>query len=174
MRLIHYSREPLKKMETVEQRALTDDSTMLQRAFPKPRGLWLSVDDDWERWCKDEDFSLGCLRSRTEIVLVDDANVLRLKGADDIDAFSAEFAYDPLKLFPNGSKYGVRWDLVASRWQGIIIAPYCWERRLTEHTFWYYGWDCASGCIWDAAAVGSLKPLKRPLRERLQGLVTSR
>ena len=24
--------------------------------------------------------------------------------------------------------------------------------------FWYYGWDCASGCIWDPAAVAEIKP----------------
>jgi hypothetical protein len=27
------------------------------------------------------------------------------------------------------------------------------ELQLDEFTSWYYGWDCASGCIWDVDAI---------------------
>ena len=43
-------------------------------------------------------------------------------------------------------------------------------RRLDMETRWYYGWDCASGCVWDASAVQSVEPLpdfvKPQVRER--------
>ncbi len=45
--------------------------------------------------------------------------------------------------------YQLEWDKVKDKYQGIIIAPYQWECRLALETCWYYGWDCASGCIWD-------------------------
>lgn len=49
----------------------------------------------------------------------------------------------------------INWPMVADRYQGIVIAPYLWSRRM-DGGLWYYGWDCASGCIWDAAAVASV------------------
>lgn len=45
------------------------------------------------------------------------------------------------------------WIDVASRYSGIEIAPYQWKRRIHPSTFWYYTWDCASGCIWDLSAI---------------------
>ena len=45
------------------------------------------------------------------------------------------------------------WPGVAAEgWAGIEIAPYIWARRLDGPARWYYGWDAASGCIWDPTA----------------------
>lgn len=63
---------------------------------------------------------------------------------------------------PDWSKhyvYYIDWDRVASKHDGIIIAPYCWQQRLKDETFWYYSWDCASGCIWHPRAVTALIPI---------------
>ena len=46
------------------------------------------------------------------------------------------------------------WGYLATQYQGLIIAPYLWDLRLFGPA-WYYGWDCASGCIWDLTAVES-------------------
>ncbi len=51
-------------------------------------------------------------------------------------------------------------DQVAKLYQGIIIAPYCYSIRLDNDCFWYYPWDCASGCIWDATAIAALVPVQ--------------
>ena len=40
------------------------------------------------------------------------------------------------------------WKLIAQEFDGIEIAPYQWEIRMDYNFFWYYGWDCASGCLW--------------------------
>lgn len=143
-RLIHYSAKPLLAVESVTQ---TDDSSF------KPNGLWLSVEgeDDWLHWCQSERWGLSNLVTATEIKLAPGANILRLRTAEDIDRLTVEYA--------SAFIYHLRWDKIAAKYQGIIIAPYIWRRRLTPHTSWYYGWDCASGCIWDAHAVAELKRL---------------
>ncbi len=33
---------------------------------------------------------------------------------------------------------------------------------------WYYGWDCASGVIWDAEAVAELRPTDAPDLTKLE------
>ena len=47
----------------------------------------------------------------------------------------------------------IDWPAVATDYPGLIIAPYQWSCRMSEFTRWYYGWDCASGCIWNADAI---------------------
>jgi len=49
----------------------------------------------------------------------------------------------------------INWPAVAEKYDGIIIAPYIWQRRLSDNPdhFWYYGWDCASGCIWNTEVI---------------------
>jgi hypothetical protein len=105
--LFHYAAAPLE----LAQRSYSQKDSF------KPRGFWISVEDDWKRWCVD-------------------------------------FIRDE----PSGNYlYYIDWSKVAAKHQGIIIAPYCYARRLTYHTAWYYGWDCASGCIWDLKAIQSVE-----------------
>jgi hypothetical protein len=123
----------------------------------KPRGFWVSVegDDDWKSWCKAEGFALDRLEHTYDVQLAETASILRLKSAEDIDTFTKEYGVTILPNMPRMGM-GIDWSRVAARYQGLIIAPYIWDRRLTSHTFWYYGWDCASGCIWDVSAIASL------------------
>lgn len=100
--------------------------------------------------------SLG-LTHATEIVLSPTANILRLASGEDLDAFTEEYGFDPYSM-RGGFIHDIRWPDIAAKYQGIIIAPYIWSRRMTNHTFWYYGWDCASGCIWEANAIEKLIP----------------
>jgi hypothetical protein len=132
----------------------------------KPEGLWLSVEGDgdgWSDWCKSERFHLDDLAVAHQIELADDAVILRLSSPDEIDLFTVTYSMSPERCYwltaPERIGYYIDWRRVATEYQGIIIAPYVWERRLTLHTHWYYGWDCASGCIWDSAAVRSVEVL---------------
>lgn len=154
MRLIHYSSKPLLKVRSMTH---SEDGV---GAYKTP-GLWVSAegDDDWVAWCRAESFSLGCFAHATEIILADDAKVKRLRTAKEIDQFTAEF--EPKDRRGNWD-HRIDWPAIRSRWQALIIAPYCWQRRLSSHTSWYYGWDCASGVIWDAAAVKELRPAEPP------------
>lgn len=150
MTLCHYSATPF---------AL--DSTRRYQQEPeqmKPNGLWLSAEDDdpeesygWRQWCEGNDFNLDGLAHRVEVELTADARILRLDSAQHIRWFTREYGRQPLATWD--SLRAIDWCLVASRHQGILIAPYQWECRLDRSTFWYYPWDCASACVWDASCV---------------------
>jgi hypothetical protein len=145
IRLVHYAKSPVLAVRSVEQPGPAD---------MKPRGFWLSDDDcedNWRAWCEAETFSLGNLACVHDVALRDTANVLRLAGAYEIDAFDRQYTGELCR----GISY-IDWARVASDYDGIIITPYIWERRLTNTARWYYGWDCASGCIWNADAIASI------------------
>lgn len=143
--LVHYAAAPVEKLHSVQQIAIP---------FFKPRGLWLSVEgngDGWKDWCEGETFNLSALAYAHDVVLTPAANILRLSKPEDIDVFSSQYSTKKPGLF-----FSVNWPAVAQKYQGIIIAPYIWERRLSPGNEWYYAWDCASGCVWDVAAIESI------------------
>lgn len=124
-------------------------------AGPKPRGFWVSVDSDetnWRAWCEEQDFHTHALENVHEVTLRADANVLLIESASALDEFTGAFSEPLPKAGPYALTY-IRWHRVAALWSGIIIAPYQWSRRLRTGSEWYYGWDCASGCIWDVSVI---------------------
>ncbi len=158
MRLVHYSASPVTAIRSVQQ-------LRVALSF-KPRGLWVSDDDcanNWRAWCEEENFRLLGLACAHDVTLAPDASILLLEGAADIDAFTRQYGatYDftPPSL-ANGCPI-VRWGAVAAAYDGIVITPYVWERRLDGIARWYYAWDCASGCIWNARAIASIA-LRQP------------
>ena len=79
-------------------------------------------------------------------------NLLTISSLAELDAFHRRFAENAGRGY---DYYQIQWAEVASLYDGIEIAPYQFERRLGYHSEigkavsdWYYGWDCASGCIW--------------------------
>ena len=169
-RLIHYTSIPTElKIIDYKNEPLNYANVQLG----KPRGLWVSVEDGdgWKEWCLDNDFYLKNLTYKYEVVLKKDMNILYLKNSNEILSFTDEYGYDPLveiyeqlnKKYPDKFDYSfnscsaVRWDLLYEKYQGIVIAPYCWKRRLDFNCQWYYGWDCSSGCIWDISAIEKFK-----------------
>lgn len=122
------------------------------RRGDKPDGLWVSVDgpDDWPTWTREEEYCDTTQQYHYRVALADDARILYLGTPEAMDAFTAEYGAP-------GPDWIIQWAEVAKRYQGIIIAPYQWSRRF--ELSWYYGWDCASGCIWDASAIDSVELL---------------
>jgi hypothetical protein len=166
-RFSHYSREPMSAVHSVAQ--------VVQADF-KPQGFWLSVDgpDDWNCWTKENNYGRDGFTYRYRVRL-DLSRVLWLSRAEQLAAFTDEFQIPmstvcglPLvedRPFLRQSMF-IAWPRVAERYAGIIIAPYQWSCRLA--VVWYYAWDCASGCVWDASAVTGLRLLraKRARKER--------
>jgi len=150
LKLVHHAAQAI---TALEPRAYPVD-------FPafKPNGLWLSVEgeDSWQAWCEAERFNLGALTFVHDVELRPGAAVLRLSTAAELDAFTKTY-WQRGELYPKLAKLFLDWERVARDYGGIVIAPYVWERRLTRHTFWYYGWDCASGCIWDLSAIAAFR-----------------
>ncbi len=146
--LIHYSQKPISKLRSIAQK---------EHAM-KPTGLWVSVAGEygWKEWCIDNEYK-GEFTHETEVVLSEDAKILRLSSPDDLKRFTEAYqANIPLndKIFRSIAY--INWQRIAELYDGIIISPYIWECRLDSYTFWYYGWDCASGCIWNAKAINKL------------------
>lgn len=148
--LFHYSDKPLGPLVSRSQ----SRSPAL-----KPDGLWVSVEADagggWREWCEAESFRLECLIARHRVELAPDARVIRIENVRVFDAFNERFGA-PLSTLPHSRRYGIDWAGVARRHQGIVIAPYLWRRRMSD-ALWYYGWDCASGCIWDVSAIAAVE-----------------
>lgn len=143
MILHHYTKKPLGEIE----------AKRVQPVDHKPVGLWLSDDSGhgWRAWCESEmpNWIAGTRRYAVE---VDPTRLLLVQGADALDALHAEFGSAPAhKLFAV-----VDWQRVAERYDGVVITPYLWSRRLDRRASWYYSWDCASGCIWHPSAILSI------------------
>lgn len=145
----------------------TDERPWALRAFEtppdhydplhKPYGLWLSVDgeDDWPDWCRAEGFGLERLKQRHVIEITNPARIKMISTVEALDDFHSRYAVarSPAMETRYGREY-VDWREVAGHYGGIIITPYLWERRLSgPGSRWYYGWDCASGCVWDVSTV---------------------
>lgn len=161
MRLIHYSKVPVTSVKNIAQKPYGGDTV-----WAKPRGLWVSVDTAWKEWCKAEEFNLNSLKYEYEVTLTPDANILEIHSPRQLDTFTAMYKGDTelnqsSAQRGSGYIYEIDWPRVAQMYQGIIINPYIYARRLDRKTFWYYGWDCASGCIWDASAIKLIKPIRR-------------
>jgi hypothetical protein len=116
----------------------------------KPDGLWVSVGDDWERWCRSESYGWPeHHRHITTVTLAPDANILVISDPEALRAFTRDHTIDRW--------YNVNWLPTVAAYDGIVIAPYLWECRLEQGVSWYYTWDCASGCIWSLSAVASVE-----------------
>lgn len=129
--------------------------------YTKPMGLWISVEGegDWQSWCESEGFGADRLVWRAPVTIRPDANVLWLTP-DLLTQFDREFGFE--RQWGSENQLTDRspdWREVARRYDGIVIAPYSWDHRLS--LVWYYGWDCASGCVWnlDAIEVGPSQPV---------------
>lgn len=158
---MHYSDEPV-----VFDRAKTYDQSDETHGHLKPVGLWVSVqgEDDWPAWCRQEEFWPEGLEHPHRVILRDEANILRIDTPDGINGFHAKYAEENefnrmmARIGDDNfrrNQWPINWGKVATEYDGLIIAPYQWSRRLGP--IWYYGWDCASGCIWNLEAIASFE-----------------
>jgi hypothetical protein len=156
MILEHYSRTPINSIRSEIPGGRWDNM--------KPKGLWVSVkgEDDWPSWCKGEDWGDIGAKLCYRIELHENAKLLMItNGAELIDfheKYSAQ-VHEKLDFFRVPD-----WARVGEKYQGIIIAPYIWSMRLHSTMTWYYGWDCASGAIWDATAIANFYEVENEYR----------
>lgn len=155
MRLIHYAHE---EFALVPRKY--DQSELSWQA--KPNGLWVSVEHHWKWWCEAEEFNLENLVVSYEVKLKKKANILYLRTEEEVFEFAKLYPWlrkqwdDPIGR-DLCQAYELDWNKVKAKYQGIIIAPYQWNCRLSPKSNWYYGWDCASGCIWDLDCIKEFK-----------------
>lgn len=144
----------------------------------KPLGFWVSDDNDfgWADWCKAEDFGSYCYRY--EVRLCAPERILWLCTEAEVREFADKYCKPPTwadnvrpSSFRRDPHFYYReplWGRVATEFAGVIITPYQWPLRLKAGFSWYYGWDCASGVIWDGSVVADLIPTQmlEPWTER--------
>lgn len=148
--LVHYSHAPVQ----------LDDRQPEQSLGMKPSGLWVSVGTGWLDWCRDEQFRTDQPWFAQEVTVSVAANILTLASPGDLDAFTHSYGQRIAQKFDS---HYIDWVRVAAEYDGILISPYQWSRRNAPHTFWYYGWDCASGCIWNMSVASLDEAAETPL-----------
>jgi hypothetical protein len=143
-RLVHFSEEPL-EFDASRSYPQPDGDP-----FRKPTGLWLSDESGygWREWCEGEEFHLEGLAHATPFEC-DTSTWCVLKSSDEILEFSRKFRVHIVDFaFPT-----IDWRDVKKEFGGILVTPYDWKLRLDSRCHWYYGWDCASACVWDLSTV---------------------
>jgi hypothetical protein len=139
MRLIHYSRKTVTNINPVVAQP---------GKYGKPNGLWVSVESSnlsWKDWWEREGFPLDWFDYQYRVKLCKKHRVLIINSEQEFLQFCSEFE----------NTGQINWAVVANRYDGIIIARYFSQFRLSSHD-WYYGWDCASGCIWNQDSIESI------------------
>jgi len=149
---------------------LKDISEMPQKTDDKPIGIWYGIGDSWIDWCVSEGF--GGIHQYIYEVVVNESRILTIDNMRDFEKFENEhhdladwrkelqkadnLIFQELMLCTGRKSYldSMNYGNVAKSFDGIEITPYQWEKRL--ESMWYYGWDCASGCIWNPDAITEL------------------
>ena len=122
----------------------------------KPMGLWYAIGTEWIDWVESEmpDW-IGDKFYKLETT----SKVLKVDTPQKFQALIKEYGtYTPLLRYDPNPKRDNRIDwlkIANAGYAGIEIAPYRNEYRLEY--MWYYGWDVASGCIWDKSGIKSIE-----------------
>ena len=145
-----------------------------QKIGRKPEGLWYECQDgsstSWKDFC-DAGLSGGYHHSVSpsgvrsvrydssfNVVLADNGyHMLNIPDVHSFDKFSEMYGV-PHPVFPDDPEENmIDWPRVAKDYAGIEICPYLDSRR---DIMWYYGWDVASGCVWDPSGIKELVEVK--------------
>jgi len=133
---IHMSKTPLE----LEKRIFTQKTTM------KPNGFWYGFGHEWIDWVRSE--MPGWEGKYIYEVDIGNSNVLQIKTHMELMMFNREYQSNLSDTgFKREEGEAIDWKKVASKYDGIEINPYQYEARFQY--LWYYGWDVASGCIWN-------------------------
>ncbi len=134
----------------------------------KPCGMWISdekSDFGWKDWCEGEQFNIDALKYKTRII-IDTKDVLVLDTPEKLIDFNQKWCSSQVSLYERFPK----WKELKKIYKGIIISPYQWDFRLNHDFFWYYGWDCASGCIWDLSCVKKVFKSKKTQKRKINDI----
>lgn len=117
----------------------------------KPNGLWFGIGNSWLNWMISEDFKYTEYNYIYELEF-DKNKILKIDNENKFKKFEEQFLLKtdkkPLTLSYKTNTFmgSIDWEKVSSQYNGIEISPYFYQFRLSH--LWYYGWDCASGCLW--------------------------
>lgn len=170
-------RKPRRLHLSTESLSLAKFKNFPQATDHKPKGMWYGFNNSWIDWCLSEQPNWLC--PYIYEVTLHESKVLRITNVEEFEQFEdthhdiPEYRKEPARMqggcdllsledlmMPNGYRMRfhdyMNYGKVAQAGYGAMeITPYLWEKRL--ESMWYYGWDCASGCVWDIQAVADLR-----------------
>ena len=154
---IHHSRKGSRSGDEPQMSGFT------QEIGTKPNGLWYECQDGssetWKEFC-----TIGLSKgyqydSTYNVVLKDDGYyILHITDERHFEKFYEMYSVNH-PADQDGSKgfdKMIDWPKVAEHYAGIEICPYLSKKRHDDDSFWYYGWDVASGCVWDSSGIKEL------------------
>jgi len=150
------------------------------RSYPqkldyKPEGLWYGIDLAWREWCSGE-MPKWNRRNKNHFSIEFKPRqinkILFLDSIEKIEAFIDKYGGYPswmtdsfsksryaTELFRTKHVY-IHWEKVAADYGGIEISPY--QHTLRHRYLFYYGWDIASGCIWNLSLIKKITKINKP------------
>jgi len=146
--------DPNHRVHATKQSNIIIKDAPNQEVGLKPHGLWYACGHEWIQWCKKENFEIGDLENKF-ILDIDFNKILILDSVDKMILFNKQYGIRDVQqreywAVPNE----IDWNEVSKNYQGIEICPYQWGLR--NKFLWYYGWDVASGCIWNKQAIKNI------------------
>jgi hypothetical protein len=127
----------------------------MHTVFSKPTGTWYARGEEWMRFLLGEWQSALTKYSHAFMIDIDYTSMLRINTEKKMDEFEKRW----VNQIEGSYLYGIDWTEVAKQYKGIEIIPYFWNYRHQSKGNWYYTWDIASGCIWDASAIKGFKEI---------------
>jgi hypothetical protein len=123
-----------------------------QTVTTKPRGLWYGIGSSWVDWVRSEmpDWEVDNIFK----IDINTDRMLLISTSEELLAFNKKYGAVLSEHYS-----AIDWAKVASDYGGIEISPYNYKLRMNREVFWYYGWDVASGCIWDEGIVTGVTKL---------------
>ena len=126
-----------------------------QRLTYKPKGLWYGFGTSWADWVIHEMPEWRKDYKTLFILEINESSVLKMGTKEELLDFTRK--YSPKDSGGYFERNLIDWTLVVKDYDGIEISPYVHSARMDERTNWYYPWDVASGCIWGAGGIKSIK-----------------
>lgn len=128
-----------------------------QRITYKPKGLWYGFGTSWADWVIHEMPDWRKDYDSVFLLEINESSVLQMRTKKQLLEFTKK--YSPKQYEPYSEKNLIDWTQVVKDYDGIEIIPYVKSARMDERTNWYYPWDVASGCIWSAGGIRSIKKI---------------
>jgi hypothetical protein len=138
----------------------TNEDVIITKDYPsqvndyKPKGLWYDINLSWLDWC-DGNMPDWTYKNHFELD-IDKSKILLIDTEKKLLEFDNAYS---IQLTQRSSIKIMDWESVSKKYSGIEISPYQYGCRYDM--LWYYGWDVASGCIWNFDCVKSINKFQQ-------------
>jgi hypothetical protein len=133
----------------------------------KPRGLWLSYNNEWEEWNDTGEpgvFIVGNYKYKYKVTLKKNLNVLKIETVEELYDFNKKYGKKDKVI---KKMIRINWEKVCEDYDGIFFMNY---RKIlddesveyNDEFIWYNMLDVSSACIFRPSLVVS-KIIEEPL-----------